>query len=216
MASPTRGLRPLDPRRRAAAVVRAARRAPSVRSGETSDLAARSQLMPGSEQTKMGSGAYWPQRVQGSAWPFSKPSQRLPPPSRKREPQQQRQRRPRRQQRHGPPHLSPDAHPRRRSPIQPGPAAVSRIPTRTRRGGPFAASQVTQPPLWRTSLPIRSAVARRSANSSGLSWPARGESEMRSVLHAPNAGRRGGQRGGPPRLAPSPSAPAPALGHRGA
>ncbi len=64
------GLRPLDPRRRAAAVASAARRESSVRSSETWDLAAHSQRTPGSEPM-MGSGAYGPawSRAEPLAWP---------------------------------------------------------------------------------------------------------------------------------------------------
>ncbi len=64
MASPTRGLCPLDPRRRAAAVVRAARRGVFCTVWRDVDLAARSQRMPDWEQIKWSLGAYWPRRAQ--------------------------------------------------------------------------------------------------------------------------------------------------------
>src|SRR5580704_13023970 len=71
MASPTRGLCPLDPRRRAAAVISAARRESPVVASQYRGLGrlALSQ-MPFSEQRQIGVWGLRPQRVQGRALAF--------------------------------------------------------------------------------------------------------------------------------------------------
>src|SRR5580698_8733502 len=71
MASPTRGLCPLDPRRRAAAVISAARRESPVVASQYRGLGrlALSQ-MPFSEQRQIGVWGLRPQRGQGRALAF--------------------------------------------------------------------------------------------------------------------------------------------------
>ncbi len=79
MSSPTRGLCPLVPRRRAAACVSAARREPAEPIRGTVGLAQSPQPMQATEDIKWGLGPTGPSQSRAEPWPSTKkPGSQLP------------------------------------------------------------------------------------------------------------------------------------------